>query len=59
MCKRELAAELIVSDGWARGFRVAQTVRELHAMGFTTLTEADVLADWKRQDQEYDDHAQA
>lgn len=55
----DVTAQQIMEDGWARGFRVTQTLSELHAMGFNALTEADVLADWKRQNKEFDNYVEA
>lgn len=37
--------EAILTDGWSRDFKPAQTVSEASSMGFT-ITEDEVLAIW-------------
>ena len=48
-------AEAIIDDGWARGFKIEQTMQELEIQGYSIEEEA-VLIMWENWDDELAKH---
>ena len=48
--KNHVTMATIIGDGWARGFRVGQTLVELLAMGFTPSI-SYIIQQWNEMDQ--------
>jgi len=42
----------ILTDGWARGFRVTQTMEEAESMGYE-VTEDEIVDSWEHQDEAF------
>lgn len=46
----------IILDGWARGFLVSQTDEELKIMGFTQVSEFDIIKIWELLEDKMQNH---